>query len=561
MRICHGLPGESLVVDSQELQWRSPLDVIKQRATECWEVSDDLIVLASGGATVNADSALDGGDVFFFLRSDLDPKVNVAVKPLTPQVEREDWPISESSDPAFEALHSNIAAARQRVSESRSVANLVAGLVHRLDIQRLAAQAVQDNLRTHRATCSRSIELFLQKYERVQEKFDQNMATVELSVDALCAVPLHASMRAAGRETLADVVPRDRVTSFSAHLQAERTRLVQRMEKFRRLYSHAHSLCDKVSSKVEHFLHEDTALFARIQQQHLLVESELLPVLQMPSEGAPASSVLEQERRSGSALESLCHTCGTVHGLFSELQAWWSRRHGNFVQRLREVAYAQSKVSDVERQAALLEEEINAQRSYSQQLGQFRLMPKAYQKTIFEVARRRQFCSSYLAHVKHSRASLLRMVEDENARRRGFSTRYGCLLPVDLVPGLGSLVPPPVVDVPVFDALLPDIDFPVREGAPDRPRTSSSAPSIKEKVIQAPLEVGSFGKGSDNSSKTARELEARNALLEAQINGLTQELLRLRAQHGTNTSCEETPVVVAQSGQSGDSDMSSVVCR
>lgn len=66
MRICHGLPGESLVVDSQELQWRSPLDVIKQRATECWEVSDDLIVLASGGATVNADSALDGGDVFFF---------------------------------------------------------------------------------------------------------------------------------------------------------------------------------------------------------------------------------------------------------------------------------------------------------------------------------------------------------------------------------------------------------------------------------------------------------------------------------------------------------------
>ena len=116
------------------------------------------------------------------------------------------------------------------------------------------------------------------------------MATVELFVHARCAMPLHASMWAAARETIADVVPRDRVTSFTAHLQAERTQLVQRMKKFRACFRTRILCFYKVSSEVEHFLHEGTALIARIRQQHLLVESELL-VSQMPTEGAPASAV------------------------------------------------------------------------------------------------------------------------------------------------------------------------------------------------------------------------------------------------------------------------------
>ena len=78
-------------------------------------------------------------------------------------------------------------------------------------------------------------------------------------------------------------------------------------------------------------------------REHTENTERLLLVLQMPSEAATACSDLAQEWRSGSALvENLYHACDTVHGFFSELQAWWSRRHGNFAQRLREVADAQS---------------------------------------------------------------------------------------------------------------------------------------------------------------------------------------------------------------------------
>ena len=90
-----------------------------------------------------------------------------------------------------------------------SLAKPVAGLVHRLGIQRLAAQAVHDNLRDHLAACSRSI---LAKHERVQEKFDPQWIAS----------------------------PHSRLTRrLSEHGWCSGIR--------------AHSSCDKVSSKVEYF--------------------------------------------------------------------------------------------------------------------------------------------------------------------------------------------------------------------------------------------------------------------------------------------------------------------
>merc|ERR1712187_787839 len=112
-----------------------------------------------------------------------------------------------------------------------------------------------------------------------------------------------------------------------------------------------------------------------------------------------------------------------------ELRAAWQHQSATFLQRLREVSYIQSKVRDVERQAVVLEGEVNSQRMNAAQLGHLRRMPKAYQKMLVEVARRREFRGHYAAQCEHFRSLLGKMMEDENSRRREFMKHYGCHLP------------------------------------------------------------------------------------------------------------------------------------
>ena len=269
--------------------------------------------------------------------------------------------------------------------------------------------------------------LFAHKYERVQEKFEQNLGKVEASMAALREVALHPALRSEGRESLADVVPCDRILRFTGSLQAERERLSQRLGKLRQLDASAQTLCDQAAEKFRRLLQDDAVLKAAgdIRGEMARVEGELLPALRaiVPSEGASPAAVLEEEKRSAGVLEGLVRVCAGIRDMLSELQACWSRQHGRFLQRLREVAYIQSKVRGVERQAALLEEEINVQHNYSQQLNHLQKMPKAYQRALTEVARRRQFRARYLAQAEQARSSLARMMEEENSRRRAFTSR------------------------------------------------------------------------------------------------------------------------------------------
>lgn len=479
MRVCHALAGYRLEVDEQELQWRKPADVVRQRAKAAWELNEeDQILLVSGGGELGdvADEQTPGRDAFVFVRSVLDPQGEFTATGLVldaPRASDERHPEDEllrlraaCQDPAFEVFHSNVAEARQRLLESSPVAAVASRTEDRLEVQRLAMQSVLDNLSSHRATCGRSMSLLLQKHEKVQEKLDANLKTVEDSMAALRVVELHPALKAEGREVLGDTVPHERINQFSANLLAERSRLGKRVERLRKLDGSTQALCDQVVEKMRQLQQDDgpRRLARAIQEGHEKAESEALPELHglVPQEGAPPASVLEGERRSAGALENLRRLCASVQELFSELESGWRDRQANFVQSLREVSYVQSKVRDVERQAALLEEEVNAQRGYSLQLAHLRKMPKAYEKMLHEIARRRQFRAWYLVQSEHMKSTLARMVEEENSRRRAFMTQHGCHLPADLLQGLGSgaLAPPVVVEVPESsDAALPDIDF------------------------------------------------------------------------------------------------------
>ncbi|CAK0870416.1 unnamed protein product, partial [Prorocentrum cordatum] len=191
------------------------------------------------------------------------------------------------------------------------------------------------------------MSLFLQKYERVQEKFDQNLGMVGACMAALGSVRLHPSLRTAERELLADVVPSDRILRFTSGLQDERARLAQRLEKLRQQDSSAQALCDQASEKVRRFIEEEdvATAAAAIRRELARAELELLPALRAiaPPQGAPPESVLEAERRSGEALAGLSEVCSGLCGLLAELQGCWERRHSLILQRLREVSYIQSK--------------------------------------------------------------------------------------------------------------------------------------------------------------------------------------------------------------------------
>lgn len=482
MRICHGVAGHAVEIDEAELQWKSAIDLVKQCAHDRWDMSaTDLIALFSGGGTVGPGPIIDSlgsaRDIFVFLRSALDARSEVSVEslaltePTGSDKDDEATPEDEllrlratCADPAFEVFRSNIEEAQRWIRESRPVNALAIQAVARLGVQRLAAEAVLENLTSYRATCSRSMELFMQKYSKVQHRFDQHLADVEPCMNALSEVVLNPGMQAPGREVLADLVPRERINKFTANLQAERKRLDRRLEKLKQQDTQVQRGCEQVQEHMLQFSQEDgvESVAEKIKSHHARAETELLPELRslIPSEGAAPTSVLEEEKRSAGVLEVLAKLCGNVRAQrLPELQARWEQRQTQFLQRLREVSYVQSKVRDVERQAALLEEEINVQRGYSEQLSHLKKMPKAYEKMLHEVARRQQFHEHYLAEREQTRLRLARMAEEENNRRRTFLQRHGCHLPAELAHGLGSLVPPVTIHVAGFDAQLPKIDF------------------------------------------------------------------------------------------------------
>lgn len=526
MRVCHGLAGDVVEVDDLELQWKKPIDLAKHYASERWRVdAGDVIALASSGGTVGPGLGTEGlgesRDIFIFLRSVLDPRAEVPSEPLAVDLfpgddridkHQQDEVLSqraECADPAFEAFRSNIEEAHRVLLETQPVAALTLRVEARLEVQRLAGEAVLQNLMNHVATCSRSMALLAQKFQKVHRSSEQNCAGVEASMAELVMVQLHPAMQRPGQASLADIVPRQRILQFTANLEAERRRLAQRLDKLRKQDQSLKTLCEKVEEHMKHFLQEDevTQAARKIRDDHATAEQKLLPELRalVPHEGATPPSILEEEKRSAGVLEGLARICRGIRAQrLPELQARWDQRYSSFLQCLREVSYVQSKVRDIESQAALLEEEINVQRDGSQKLGHLKKMPKAYQRMLHEIARRRHFQERYQEKTSEMRSSLGRMAEEENVRRRAFLQRYGAHLPVDLARLLGSWAPPVAVDVPEFDSLLPNIDFSCPFDAEQPAGVASSArPSAGSRPTANSIELGASASPSASSTKPA----------------------------------------------------------
>lgn len=476
MRICHGLAGEFVDVEDQELECKKPLDVITQHVWSRWQVAaDDIIILLTGGLELRrscgSEELGEGSDVFIFLRSALDPQEHIPVTPL----KGDDGLILESShleeelrlraslDPALKAFHTDLSEAGNLLAGSRSAASIAVQAEAFVKVQRLSAQVVLDNLTSHREVCTRSMALFQQKYEKLEEQFDLHLGNVEAWMAALGDIALHPAVCDAGCQTLADLVPQDRISSAHIRLQEERAQFTQRVSKLLQQERAVKGPFDNVTANVKAFIAEGVLVMkARaIRQEHARADSDLLTALcaVMPQEDAPASSILEYEKRSSKALEDISKACNGVRELQEELQACWRQQHTGFLLRLREVAFVQSSMHDVESQAALLEEEINNLSDRLQKLGRLRKMPRAYQQMLQDIARRRQFRALYTAKVQDAREVLTKMMEEENEQRRAFLRNHGCFLPASLVQGLGSYAPPVTMSLPDFDKLLPCIDF------------------------------------------------------------------------------------------------------
>lgn len=534
MRICHGLAGEVLEVDSE---YRKPLDLVRQYARERWSLQlEDLIVLTSSGSVLSAGAKEeDAADVYFFTKQCLETQVEVIPERLDVKdpslarfggTEEHDDVLGQRCedviDPAFEAFRSNIAEARARIAESRPVSALASRCEERVLAQRHAARAVLENLKSHRAACGRSISLLVQKSNRVQVKLSDSLEKAESAIKTLESVALHESLQSETRRCLADVVPRDRILRFTEALEGEGAQLLQRLEKLQRQDSQLEGMCEQVAERVEQLIREDSVSIESkaIHVEQARAQSEL-PQLRalVPSAGAAPATVLEDEKRSALLRDRVMSACANVRTALDQLQSCWDRQHQMFVQRLREVAYVQSKVRYVERQAALLEEEVNAQSNNAQHIVRLQKMPRAYNSALREVALRQQFRERYVAQAEKARTALSRMVEAENSRRRAFLQRYSCYLPADLVQGLGAFAPAITLEVPNFDAELPDISMSsleVPERIAGRPEAeAASMSSLPTGEASGP--AGAEAKDAVATAERIAELEARNKALEEQL--------------------------------------------
>jgi hypothetical protein len=158
----------------------------------------------------------------------------------------------------------------------------------------------------------------------------------------------------------------------------------------------------------------------------------------------------------------------------------WNARCGHFLQRLRDVSYVQTRLRSVELQGVLFSESLRTLGSQLAQASHIAKMPVAYQKALYELARRRQFKQRYLAYAQHARDVLKRMKDEEDECRRHFMRRHGCHLPTDFLPGLDTLPPAPVIEVASFDEGLPEVDFPQEEKGPHTSEPSSNNSSSKK---------------------------------------------------------------------------------
>mmetsp|Transcript_37977 Transcript_37977/g.82226 ORF Transcript_37977/g.82226 Transcript_37977/m.82226 type:complete len:562 (-) Transcript_37977:228-1913(-) len=556
MRICHGLLGETL--ETTEDADQVPLEVVRHHAMFQWQVPpEDLIILIPGGSvltsTVKFQDLPPGSDVFIFRKSFLedsaeegtesaakraDPEENPKdAKSLAAlaedlhlssteasQVEAEDveacasvenslrraWPSAE--EPLRAKFLNNITEARASLERMRMSVVLALRIQVRLEIQQLAIQVVLENLKSHRTLCSESLALFLRKHDKVQSKLQESLAQVPTFLETLRSVSLHPTLRLPGRETLGDAIPHERILRFTSKLQAERERCNNQLEKLKQQDAQVKYICDQTAGQVRQLLQDPSVqgVTHSIKDQHTHIVRDLLPTLglQVSVVSSEPSVILEEERRCDQALSGIRRLSMDTWNRIEGLRHTWVRRIDSFIQRLREVSYSQSKVKSVERQAALLEEEVNAQRRSLDQIDHLQKLPKSYQKALLEVCRRHTFRERYMSTCEKLQRELTRMVEDENKLRRGFAARYGCHLPVDLVPGIGSMVPGASVEVPDFDSLLPLFEATEVDDNKNLPDARAAA-STSGSILMTESQLGQSGlqEASANIGKTSGDFE------------------------------------------------------
>jgi hypothetical protein len=105
----------------------------------------------------------------------------------------------------------------------------------------------------------------------------------------------------------------------------------------------------------------------------------------------------------------------------------------------------------------LLEEGMQRVKKALVQLQHPAKLPLACEKVSLEISRRKQYREKLKQKADAIRKEFEQMQTEENEKRRRWFSKYGCHLPVNLVPGLGDFVPSMDIRIPIFDKDLPDI--------------------------------------------------------------------------------------------------------
>eukprot|EP00916_Digyalum_oweni_P023828 GHVL01039462.1.p1 GENE.GHVL01039462.1~~GHVL01039462.1.p1 ORF type:complete len:408 (-),score=74.50 GHVL01039462.1:534-1757(-) len=263
-------------------------------------------------------------------------------------------------------------------------------LLDRLAVQVKACISVKENLAAHQSGLVYGMEDFWKKVTSFEGTAEETLSSVFPALNKLENIYLHPALRTNNRSSLADCVPRQRISEFAQTCRENRDRLGARIKDLRTKTQLLNESCEKETERLNSLSSNSFAI------------EECKKTLDI---------LIEKEENGEDCMED-------IRDVVARAAVNWSSRCFTFISCLRVVSDLQTSMQELTQRGVLYEESLNKQKDDFRALAHVEQLPHAYEATLDEIVRRHEFQQKYLHLALDYKAQLNRMREEEEILRK-----------------------------------------------------------------------------------------------------------------------------------------------
>eukprot|EP01116_Phalansterium_solitarium_P018996 TRINITY_DN5186_c0_g1_i2.p1 TRINITY_DN5186_c0_g1~~TRINITY_DN5186_c0_g1_i2.p1 ORF type:complete len:458 (-),score=124.83 TRINITY_DN5186_c0_g1_i2:140-1513(-) len=365
------------------------------------------------------------------------PNVEVQVPPTPPP------PREQESDksPLYAALlkyeyefatHLNTALGYKKALETRL--SLCKGSIAEQEIQVAAVDAAVTHLNQHLQQVGEAYKNFQGMYQRLNEKHEKLLASFPGDMERLRNIPLHIALRRDRMNTLMDVIPEQKLRLWAEDCAAEHGQLSTRVAELdKQVTGLRHQALAAAAQRCDV---DFKSLGASVQRANDIVGEVALHTQLFAADLQQVKDRRDESTKLDRSQWSLCdgldemkkmhaHHIGvmmkhdeTVRLIGQQCSSSKLRLSKNAHDRVRHMAYLQSKIRELAQMIIGFHEALVRQKTAFQQLVYVQCLPRAYQASLDEIARRRRFGQKMNALVVKCNQVLEKIQVDETAKRQ-----------------------------------------------------------------------------------------------------------------------------------------------